>query len=294
MKKSESIFNRKGKSPGYQIQNKDEATEVYIYDEIGSPGSWWGVDPEQFAKDLVAIDGDVVIRINSPGGSVWGGMSMYNTIKDFKGGSTTVIIDGLAASAASYIALAGDRVQINQGAMIMIHEAWACMCGNAGDLRKEADLLDKIDEQIAGFYARQTGKDLEEIQDAMTEETWFTADEALEWGLVDEVLEKEKPAENLFDLSVFNNVPDALDKSKDRETRQPKDFEKALRDAGMSRREAKAVLSDGLKAIETLDTFPQPEEPEPDPDNTRQRQMEKDRMHRKIQLSKFNIERKLS
>ena len=242
------MFNRKGTSPGYQINKKKDEQEIYIYDEIGAPGGFWGVDPEQFAKDLNELTGPVKIRINSPGGSVFGGMSIYNAIQSYEGGTTT-IIDGLAASAASYISMAGDTVKINQGAFIMIHEAWSLAVGNASDFRKEADLLDKIDSQIAGFYARKTGKDLPEIQGIMTDETWFTADEALEFGLVDTVIEKSKPAENLFDLSVFNNVPDALNQSEACETQKPKDFETALRDAGMSRREAKAVLAEGLKAI---------------------------------------------
>jgi ATP-dependent Clp endopeptidase proteolytic subunit ClpP len=242
------MFNRKSSSPGYQINKKKDEQEIYIYDEIGSPGGFWGVDPEQFAKDLKAITGPVKIRINSPGGSVFGGMSIYNAIQSYEGGTTT-IVDGLAASAASYIALAGDTVKINQGAFLMINEAWSLAIGNASDLRKEADLLDKIDGQIAGFYARKTGKELSDIQDIMTDETWFTADEALEFGLVDEVIEKTKPAENLFDLSVFNNVPDALNQPEACETQKPKDWESALRDAGMSRREAKAVLAEGLKAL---------------------------------------------
>jgi ATP-dependent Clp endopeptidase proteolytic subunit ClpP len=250
------MFNRKGSTPGYQINKKKNEQEIYIYDEIGSPGGFWGVDPEQFAKDMKELTGPVNIRINSPGGSVFGGMSIYNAIQSYDGGTTT-IVDGLAASAASYIALAGDTVKINQGAFIMIHEAWSLAIGNAKDFRKEADLLDKIDGQIAGFYARKTGKELSDIQEIMTDETWFTADEALEFGLVDEVMEKTKPAENLFDLSVFNNVPDALSQSEACETQKPKDFETALRDAGMSRREAKAVLAGGLRAIEK----PEPEEP---------------------------------
>lgn len=242
------IFNRKNSTPGYQINKKKDEQEIYIYDEIGSPGGLWGVDPEQFAKDLNELTGPVNIRINSPGGSVFGGMSIYNAIQSYDG-TTNTIIDGLAASAASYIAMAGDTVKINQGAFIMIHEAWSLAAGNASDFRKEADLLDKIDSQIAGFYARKTGKDLSDILDVMKDETWFTADEAMEFGLVDAVIEKSKPAENLFDLSVFNNVPDKLNQSEACETQKPKDFETALRDAGMSRREAKAVLADGLKAL---------------------------------------------
>jgi len=264
--KTKRIFNRKGSTPGYRIENKKDEQVIYIYDEIGFPGDFWGVDPEQFAKDLAEMSGPVTVRINSPGGSVFGGMSIHNAIAQYDGPTTTVV-DGLAASAASYILMAGDTVEINQGALIMIHEALSLAIGNASDFRKEADLLEKIDGQIAGFYARKSGKELSEIQRIMTDETWFTADEALGFGLVDAVIEKEKPAENLFDLSVFNNVPDSLVETEDRETRPPKDFEQALRDAGMSRQEAKAVLAEGLKAIEE----PEPEEPDKKTASTRDR-----------------------
>ncbi len=260
------IFNRKGSSPGYQINKKKDEQEIFIYDEIGAPGGFWGVDPEQFAKDMNELSGPVKIRINSPGGSVFGGMSIYNSIQSYEG-ETTTIVDGLAASAASYIAMAGDKVKINQGAFLMIHEAWSMAVGNSADFRKEAELLDKIDSQIAGFYSKKTGKELSDIQDIMTDETWFTADEAFEFGLADEVIEKIKPAENLFDLSVFDNVPDKLVNSEDCETQRPKDFETALRDAGMSRREAKAVLAEGLKAIA---------EPEPEPIETKANYKDRD------------------
>lgn len=247
------MFNKSGTGPGYRIENKAEETEIFIYDEIG----WYGVEAESFVKELKEVTGDITVRINSPGGSVFDGMAIHNAIKDHKG-KKTVIIDGLAASAASYIALAGDIVKINQGAFFMIHNAMSCAIGNAVDFQKEANLLTKIDEQIAGFYTRKTGKTMEEIKAKMGEETWFTAEESVEFGLADEIIEKE-PEENLFDLSVFNNVPGALNKTEDRETRPPKDFEKALRDAGMSRSEAKAVLAGGLKAIEDPEPMPEPE-----------------------------------
>lgn len=253
------MFNKSGSGPGYRIENKAEETEIFIYDEIG----WYGVDAETFVKDLKKVTGDIVVRINSPGGSVFDGMAIHNAIKDHKG-KKTVIIDGLAASAASYIALAGDAVKINQGAFFMIHNAMSIAIGNAVDFQHEADLLDKIDGQIAGFYVRKTGKTLAEIKTKMDDETWFTAEESLEFGFVDEIIEKE-PEENLFDLSVFNNVPGALNKTEGRETRPPKDFEKALRDAGMSRSEAKAVLAGGLKVIEDPEPMPEPEVKTPEP-----------------------------
>ena len=240
------IFNRISNDPGYRIENKSETTEVFIYDEIG----WYGINAKDFRKDLQEISGDIVVRINSPGGSVFDGMAIHNAIKDYSGGKKTVIVDGLAASAASYIALAGDHVKINQGAFFMIHDAWSLVIGNAEDMIKEAELLEKIDGQIAGFYERKTGRSTEEIKQKMSEETWFTADEALEFGLVDEVIEDENTAENMFDLSVFNKVPESLNQSMGREMRPPRDYEKALRDAGMTRKEAKAVLSRGLDALD--------------------------------------------
>jgi len=275
--KTKRIFNRKGTTPGYRIENKKDEQVIYIYDEIGFPGALWGVDPEQFAKDMADMSGPVMIKINSPGGSVFGGISIYNAIAQYNG-ETTTICDGLAASAASYILMDGDTVKINQGAFIMTHEAWSIVMGNATDMRKEADILEKIDGQISGFYARKTGKELSEIQGIMTDETWFTADEALDFGLVDAVIEKEKPAENLFDLSVFNNVPDSLVETEGRETRPPKDFEQALRDAGMSRQEAKAVLAEGLKALN----------PEPEPDKKIASAKERDFLQADFELAMIN------
>lgn len=245
--KHRSLFKNRA-TPGYEVKNKANApTEVYIYDEIG----FFGVDAETFVKDFRQIQGEVTIRINSPGGSVFDGMAIYNAIKDHKA-ATTTIIDGLAASAASYIALAGDRVIMAEGAFLMIHDPYSLVIGTSEDMRKEAALLDKVRDQIAGFYARKSGKDMAEITQMMADETWMTGKEAKEAGFADEVTE-DNPAENLFDLSVFNNVPERLSKTADGDTPTRKDIEQALRHAGLSRQEAKAFYSGGKAALEPID-----------------------------------------
>lgn len=232
-------------APRYEVQNKTNGpTEVYLYDEIG----WLGIDAETFVKDLKAIKGDILIRINSPGGSVFDGMAIANTISERKD-QTDTVVDGLAASAASYIAMSGDTVRMNQGAFLMVHEPWSLVIGSAEDMRKEADLLDKVNEQIANFYVRKSGKTLAEIKETMQAETWFTGQEAKDFGLVDEVFEDET-VENHFDLSVFNNVPESLiHETCDGDTPTRKKVEQALRNVGYSRQEAKAFYSEGKKAL---------------------------------------------
>lgn len=242
--KHRSIFKGRA-TPGYEVKNKaDSPTKVYIYDEIG----FFGVDAETFVKDFKNILGDVIIRINSPGGSVFDGMAIYNAIKDHKA-DTTTIIDGLAASAASYIALAGDKVIMAEGTFLMIHDPYSLVVGTSEDMRKEADLLDKVRDQIAGLYANKSGKSLSEITTMMSDETWMTGKEAKASGFADEVTE-DNPAKNLFDLSVFNNVPERFSNDDtDGDTPNRKEIEKALRQAGLSRQEAKAFYSMGKTAF---------------------------------------------
>lgn len=230
--------------PGYEVANKADVTEMYIYDEIG----FFGVDAETFAKDLNAVKGEVLVRINSPGGSVWDGMAIYNAIKERKE-PTNTRVDGLAASAASYIAVAGHNISMAENAFLMIHEPWSMVVGSAGDMRKEADLLDKVNEQIINMYVKKSGKAFDDVKTAMADETWLNGKDAMEFGLVDQIVD-ENPAENLFDLSVFNNVPESLTQEPEGGTPTVRDLESALRDAGLNRQQAKAVLASGKSALE--------------------------------------------
>lgn len=138
---------------------------------------------QAFAAMLPA-DGDVTVRVNSPGGDVFDGITISNRLW---ARNSTVYIDGLAASSASVIAAGGRHVVAGEGAMVMIHEPWIQIAGNADDMKQEADVLDKVGDQIAAIYARKAGGTAKEWRKRMSAETWLTASEAKALGLVDEV-----------------------------------------------------------------------------------------------------------
>ena len=234
---------RRAERPGPGAKNAkiDDGPTVYIYDEIG----WFGIEAGQFAKDLNGIKaGTIHVRINSPGGNVFDGTAIANAIKSHPA-KVIVHIDGLAASISSIIALAGDEVVMAENAFFMFHEAWSVSIGSASDFREEADLLDKIDGVLAKTYVNKTGKDEKEIKDLMAAETWLTAEEALEIGMIDRIEEGEEAKATIFDLSVFANVPECLNGECETEL-NPRDLETALRDAGCSRKQAKEILAKGL------------------------------------------------
>ncbi|HEY3435878.1 MAG TPA: head maturation protease, ClpP-related, partial [Solirubrobacterales bacterium] len=139
------------------------------------------------------------------GGYVDDGVAIFNSLIAHKG-KVTVVVDAIAASSASVIAMAGDRVVIAPKASMMIHDGWTMAIGNAADLRKTADLLDKQSGVIASVYADRTNQPVDFWRDAMREETWYTADEALAAGLVDEIEGQEKKSDEGFDLGVFNHA----------------------------------------------------------------------------------------
>ena len=203
--------NRKAAARKFEVlakQGGDEA-EIFLYDAIVSSqeeADWYGgVAPEAFVKAVRGIDaGTIHLRINSPGGSVCAARAMEQALREHKA-RIVVHIDGIAASAATFIAMAGDEIVMNKGAMFMIHKAWTWTAGNADDLAKEAGLLAKIDGTLAQTYADRTGKDVETINGWMADETWFTADEAVEYGFADKLAETEARAE--WNLSAYAHAP---------------------------------------------------------------------------------------
>lgn len=179
---------------------------ILLFDEIGGIG----VTPDVFALELDRANGEAVeIRINSGGGSVFDGLAIYNLIKDYEG-ETTVIVDGLAASIASVIALGADKLVMNEGSFFMIHNPWTISGGESKDLRQAADILDKIQSQIVDIYAGATGKDAAEIIALMDAETWLNPDEALEMGFAQEIKSGLKIAAALKTKYIFNNIPQEL------------------------------------------------------------------------------------
>lgn len=160
---------------------EDSGIEVSIYDEIG----FGGVTAKNFVADLRKLKGQHIhLRINSVGGSVIEGAAIYNALRRHKGG-LTVHVDGLAASMASVIAMAGEEVLMAGNAMLMVHNPWSMAMGDADDLRKEADVLDKLKATLVNAYVRKTGRERGEIEAMMDEETWLDATEAMGLNFVD-------------------------------------------------------------------------------------------------------------
>ncbi|MBM4580988.1 hypothetical protein GS452_25650 [Rhodococcus hoagii] len=162
-----------------------EATEILIYDVIGS--YWMETDAQTIATQIKGLDTDeIVVRINSPGGDAFDGIAIMNALRAHSA-TVTVRVDGLAASAASVIAMAGDEIIMGEGAQMMIHEAWLYTSGAADYLRSEADRLDKMTDSITSLYARRAGGEFDEWRALVAAETWFTAEEAVAAGLADRV-----------------------------------------------------------------------------------------------------------
>ena len=184
----------------YRLQNKaGERPALYIYDEIG----YFGQTAKGLAADLAELDtAELDVHLNSPGGDIFDGLAIYQALKDHPA-NITVRVDGLAASIASVIMMSADRIVMAPKASVMIHDGWTMAVGNAGDLRKTADLLDKQSDIIASVYADRSGQPADFWRDRMRDETWYNADEALAAGLVDEIEGQEKKVDEAFDLGVF-------------------------------------------------------------------------------------------
>ncbi len=164
--------------------------DIYVYGSIGE--DWFddaAMTAHRFAYLMQQADGeDVTIHVNSGGGDVFDANAMAEVIRAYRG-HVTASIEGLAASAASYFALTADEVVMNPSALLMIHNPWGFCQGNSDEMRKTADMLDKVRETIVGQYVRKSGMEEKRVCELMDAETWFDAAEALEAGLVDSVTE---------------------------------------------------------------------------------------------------------
>ncbi|MGI6436400.1 MAG: head maturation protease, ClpP-related [Syntrophomonadaceae bacterium] len=225
----------KVKKPYWTIKaaTENKPPELLLYGEIANE-LWWGDEttPKQLAEDLKSL-GDIdelIVRINSPGGNVFAGQTIYSLLKSHKA-KITVYIDGLAASAASVVAMAGDEIIMPRNAMMMIHNPWLMAMGDSRELRKAADMLDQVRETIiVAYQSKAVDMEKDKLIELMDDETWMTADEALEYGFIDKVDEANQAAASIkgdhlvvnglnFDLSRYQNRP-KLPENKPKEEEQ--------------------------------------------------------------------------
>lgn len=243
----------------YSLDVRNEIAELSIFDEIGG----WGITVSEFKQqfDLAKNAKSIHLTLNSPGGSVTDGMAIYNILKTVSEKLDVEII-GLAASMASVVALAGRSLTMDEGTYFMIHNPWTITWGDADRLRHDADVLDKMGDQIVGIYVAHSNKSEQEIRNLMAAETWLSDQEALDAGFASEIQEAVKAAA-LYDVSGlgFRNAPRAALalRAKFEAVKSIRDFEEFLRDAGASRQEASALASGGWKAAHRDDEKPNTE-----------------------------------
>ena len=161
-----------------------------------SSEDWWGdgmdVTPKAFRDELAKRSGNLTVSINSPGGDVFAGVSIYNTLVAYDKGDVTIEVNGLAASIASVIAMAGDKVVMLPGSSMMIHKPWSIGIGNADELQKVVESLESIESSLVPIYTAKTGLSDEKIKEMLADETWLNPQEAVELGFADELVEAKK------------------------------------------------------------------------------------------------------
>lgn len=186
-----------------KISNKTEQLEILLYEEI------WPGDARPFAEALQRSPAKpLLLRVNSPGGDVFAGVAIANAIRAHKA-ATRTIVDGIAASIASYVAISAGAVEMAAETFLMVHRAIAFVGGRSEDLRTTAELLDKVDAQMLDAYRKKSGQDEETVKAWLAKDTWFTAAEAVDSGLADSMAE-HVAAIAASHLARFKQLPAAL------------------------------------------------------------------------------------
>lgn len=199
-------------SANIRFVNRGSKTgEIWLYDQVGE-GFFGGMSAKQFSEELKALGtvDTINLRINSPGGSVFDGVTIYNQLQRHPA-NIIVDVDGIAASIASVIAMAGDEIHMADNAMMMIHDPQGFSMGDAEEMRKTADLLDQIKNTIVDTYTKRTNAKAADVSKWMSEETWFTADDAIRNGFADKATAAQPVAACYgFDMTKFHNVPPTM------------------------------------------------------------------------------------
>ncbi|MCS0497872.1 Clp protease ClpP [Ancylobacter sp. MQZ15Z-1] len=214
----------------FRVNAADDAADIYIYGDIG--GWWGGIEPQEIAEEIAALDvATLNVHVNSPGGVVFDGIAIYNAFASHDA-NIVMHVEGIAASIASVIVMAGDEIRVGESANIMIHKPWSFMIGDADEMRAEADVLDGLEQGIVDIYRARTENDADALKVWMKAETWFRGQQAVDDGFADSVTPnktKEKKAARSALLDIYQNTPSDLRTAPDLpEVRQ---FEHLLRDA---------------------------------------------------------------
>jgi len=189
----------------WRIENQADSADIFLYDFIGD----WGVPAQDFVRELnVLSDKDINLHVNSEGGDVFDALAMYAALKNHKP-QVTAYIDALAASAASFVVMAADRIVIAKTASMMIHEAQGLVIGPADDMRKMAALLEDATTNIAEIYADRSEAPVKSWTKAMKAETWYRGEQAVEAGLADEVMADVSKNKMIQDITFIKAVEEA-------------------------------------------------------------------------------------
>lgn len=175
----------------------------------GVIGAWGDVSSAMVRDNLKGMSGDVTVHVNSVGGDVFDGLGIYNQLKRHEG-KVTIVVDGLAASAASFIAMAGDEIVMGEGAQMMIHSPWTITIGNSADHAAAIKTLDSANESLLGIYLNRND-DREQVAQWLADETWFTAEEAIAAGFADREEGKAKDIRGAVPAGMYAHVPKELE-----------------------------------------------------------------------------------
>lgn len=225
----ESIMSRW--HPDIQAANDDDDSTINVYDIVGE--DWW-TGQGMTAKIVSAVlrrnrGKEVTVNINSPGGDFFEGLAIYNLLKEHDA-PITVRVVGMAASAASVIAMAGTTIKIAEAGFFMIHNAWHVCVGNKHDMHERGDVLAQFDDSMVGIYAKKTGKDRDEITDMMDAETWISGADAVKQGFASQFLDSDELDVDDDESAKFNS--------------SLKEVEMALAKAGKSRSQRRHIIKD--------------------------------------------------
>lgn len=214
-------------NPSIQAASTDDAS-ISIFDPIGyDPWTGDGVTAKRIAGALRTLNGvDVTVNVNSPGGDMFEGLAIYNLLREYKG-TVTMNVIGVAASAASIIAMAGDNIQIGRSAFLMIHNCWVGVVGNKSELRAAADTIEPFDRALADVYSARTGLDFKAVAKLMDAETFIAGSDAVAQGFADSLLDADQITEKAGGTSTAARALDT-----------------ALAKSGMPRSERRRLLSE--------------------------------------------------